>query len=392
MQNVSGSSLPVRYLQTKHHEEKSDMQIKFADEGHAYWVYSPFLKEWITNKNGYGTAPLISATTILNTYFPSPDYRRMAINIWNNQENRIKMETDPTYMYFGCKSVDDVMDKWGDGRLQGCRMHNTFEDMGNLLEFARDNPSHQDVLALYQAHDSLQGYREIRYFFEAMKLLGVDGVKRRFYRTEFLMANPALSISGMADGFLYDIENDYYVIIDYKRVKGGIKGDPMNGKPVETLAPSGRGQILPSFERLRKHSVNIYGCQLTLYKHLFEGMFPGRKVGAMYLIVVDSTKINKPGALKIHEVPLNKYDENITEVFQRRAWDILSDYSDTIPPTLTKELMKYLPKNTEVDVATEELPSIFSDGESTCDGGSVSGDCPPPKRTKLDNETTLPEN
>lgn len=356
--------LPVRFLKEKNKEEISDELIRFEDVGHRYWVYNTFLKEWVTNKDGCGTAPLISATSILNTYFPSTDFSRMAINIWNNTENRIKMETDSTYKYFGCKSIEDILAKWANGASEGTKMHNIFEDLANLIEYGREHPTAQDVLSLYLCGDKLQGYQEIRYFFKAMELLKVDGIKRRVYRTEFLMANPTLSISGMADGLLYDVEDDSYIIIDHKRVKGGLKGDPKNGKPIDKLSPSGRGQILPSFERLRKNSMNIYGCQLTLYKHLFEGMFPGRRVSGMYLIVVDSTKIGDDKALTIHEVPLNKYDENIAEVFHKRAFDILSDYSHSLPTALAKELLRYTPRRDDGDDDTDGLPSIFSDDEN----------------------------
>jgi hypothetical protein len=273
------------------------------------------------------------------------------------------MEQDTTYKYFGCKSVHDIMAKWSSGSTLGTKMHNHFEDLANLLEHSRATGDDTSLMAEYENTAMDPDYVEKQYFWKFIEQMGIDGKRRSFWRTEFLMWHDVLHISGMIDGLLYDHEKDHYIIIDYKRLGQGLKGDPVNGKPVEELSPSSRGRILPSFMRLRNNDANKYGCQLTLYKHMFEKMFPDKKVGGMYLVVVTSSLLGKPHALKIHEVPLTKYDQCIKEVFQHRAEDILENFSGTIHPNLTRKLIEYLPKSdaNEPDPAT--IPSIFSDDE-----------------------------
>lgn len=352
----------VRYLQTLNREEASDELIKFADEGHRYWAFSPFYKEWITNDGCEGGPPLVSTTTLLGNYWSPIDFKQLAAKIWNNQDNRIKMETDITYKYFGCKSVDDILAKWSTGSTLGTKMHNHFEDMANVVEWARKHgDADGSLMALYQNRNVDDGYQEVRYFFEACEQLGITSGKRKFWRTEFLMCHNVLHISGMADGILYDEEEDHYVIIDWKRVGGGLKGDPVNGKPVSQLSEASRGRILPSFEALRKHDTNKYGCQLTMYKHMFEFMFPDKKIGKIFLVVVDSKKVGKDDALKIHEVPLNKYDQCIKEVFEHRAKDIMDLHSSSVPIALARKLMDFFPPRGDNEPDPRDIPSVFSE-------------------------------
>lgn len=369
----------VRYLQTLNREEASDERIKFADEGHKYWAFSPFYKEWVTNDCGAGGPPVVSTTTLLGNYWSPVDFKKLAANIWNKPENRIKMESDITYKYFGCKSVDDILAKWSTGSTLGTKMHNHFEDMGNVVEWARDNgDTDGSLMALYQNRNVDDGYQEVRYFFEACEQLGITSCKRRFWRTEFLMWHSTLHICGMADGILYDPEEDHYVIIDWKRVGGGLKGDPANGKPVAQLSDASKGRILPEFVGMRKHDTNKYGCQLTLYKHLFEHMFPDKKIGKIYLVVVDSKKVGQDDALKITEVPLTKYDQAIKEVFEHRAKDIMDLHHNAVPIAMARKLMDFFPPLGDNEPDPSEIPSIFS--ESTDDDTGVIGS--PTKKRK----------
>lgn len=378
----------TRYLQTLNREKESDEHIKFTDEGHRYFAYSPFFKQWVTNDEGAGSAPVVSATTILGNYWAPIDFKMMAIKIWNKPENRIKMATDTTYKYFGCTSVDDILAKWSTGSTLGTKMHNHFEDMANILEWARaNNDADGSLMALYKNRNVDDGYQEVRYFFDACDALGITEGRRKFWRTEFLMWHDVLHISGMADGILYDEDEDHYIIIDWKRVKGGLKGDPVKGKPVHLLAASSRGRILPSFEKLRRNDQNKYGCQLTLYKHLFEHMFPDKKIGGMYLVVVDSNKVGKDEALKIHEVPLTKYDQCIEEVFLDRARMVMDTHSNTLPTVLARKVLDFFPPRGDDEVDPAEIPSIFSDtSEDESSGVEEEEQQPQQRKRKMDSD------
>lgn len=346
--STTHNTLPTRFLE-EYNKVDTDTKIRFEDEGHHYWLWSPYLSEWVSTKDGCGSANVISTTKVLGDYFPGADFTSMAARIWVNPKNRIAMETDITYKYYGCKSMEDIMNKWSEGATLGTKMHNLFEDLANLVEYDRVHPVNgpSQFKQLFESAEH-EDYNEKHYFLEFCEKFGIVEGKRRFWRTEFLMANPVLHISGMIDGLLYDVEDDSYIIIDYKRCKKGLERDPKNPrKQVHELKGNAVGQHLPSFKQLRNHNGNKYGCQLTLYKNLFEYMFPDKRVSGMYLIVVDSLKIGKPGCLDIVEVPLTKYQSCIDEAFAARADHILCAHEDGLPTELIRDLVGYLPKMDE---------------------------------------------
>lgn len=249
---------------------------------------------------------------------------------------RLKMETDPSYAYYGMKSAEDIIYKWGAGAREGTAMHAAFEDLTNLVAYEMDRPAGDSSLtADYKVTNPRSEYI---FFDEFCVRMGVRSGEREFYRTEMLMFDDRLHISGMADTFLYDKKTGGYIITDFKRMKGGLPSDPAKPrKPIESLAANSRGQNLPAFECLRNHSGNKYGCQLTLYKRLFEYMYPDRKVVGMFLVVIDSSKLDGD-ALQIHEVPMGKYETCIDQAFGQRALDILIHGGDSLPSALCEQL------------------------------------------------------
>jgi hypothetical protein len=328
---ASLSAETVRYLQ-KNPVKGSD-QIKFQDEGHKYWARSKYYDDWVSNSDGLGGLPLISATTVLDKYFHFDRYG-IALKIWNNPEKRHAMKYDMTSPYYGCESVHDIITKWSKGAEEGTKLHAHYEDMANILEYDKDNKPEEGVKLMRHLYDEerLVGFTEKSYFYEFVKQFGLDDPESgmRFYRTELLLWHDILHLSGTIDGLLYNEKDDSYVIIDWKRCKGGVKGDPVNPKkPVHLLAPGGRGFGLPAFECLRNNSMNRYGCQLTLYKNMFEHM-TGKRISGLYLVAIDSKLIGKKNALKIHHVPLTKYDECIRQAFEERAREMLGNCSDNL--------------------------------------------------------------
>ena len=316
-----------------------DIEIKFKEEGHKYYVYSKLLNKWCSSDEGCGSKPIISTTTILNRYFIPVDFETLARRIFVKVENRIAMENNVNYKYYGCKSIDDILKIWGKGALLGTKMHNTFEDIANLIEYYRHNDENFEKLKKSKIFKECE---EINYFIDFCKQFKILSGEIIFWRTEFLLANDILNISGMIDGILYDKKNDSYIIIDYKRIKGGLKIDPQNPrKSINQLGEKSKGRILPSFKLLRNNSGNKYGCQLTIYKNLFEFMFPEKKISGLFLIVVDSSKLGQKSGLKIHEVPLKKYQTCVNETFAHRSYEILSDCGDDLPNDLVKKLIKY---------------------------------------------------
>lgn len=309
-----------------------------------YFAFSKYLIDWVTSKEGCGSLPIISSTTILKKYFPEPDFSDMAFKVFAKAENRILMETDPSYKYYGCTCVQDILDLWSRGATDGTKMHNVFEDFANLVEHDRHNGEESKLFEQLYYDAQFEGYNEKAYFLEFCQKFGITEGKRRFWRTEILFWHDVLHCSGMADGVVYDTETDSYILIDWKRVKGGLKKDPKNPrKPTRELKLGSRAGGLPAFEEFRNTNLHKYSTQLTIYKHLFERTFPDKKISGLYLVVVDSLKLGKPDALEIFEVPLTKYDEAVGQAFVARAREILDAHGDALPSELAYELINFLP-------------------------------------------------
>lgn len=318
-------------------------RIKFEDEGHKYWAFSNYYTDWVSSKEGIGGMPLKSATGVLDKYFHF-DRDGMALNIWKKVENRYKMEYDPTYKYYGCKSVEDIIGKWSQGATDGTKMHAHYEDMANLLEYDKAHGGNGSKLIqnLY-AEAQLGGYHEKAYFYDFVKRFKIDdpGSGMSFYRTELLLWHEVLHLSGTIDGLLYNKNDDSYIIIDWKRCKGGVKLEGKSRKPVHQLAAGSRGRGLKAFLNLRNNKINRYGCQLTFYKKLFEHM-TGKRVSALYIVSVDSEKVGSPSAFKLINIPIDKYDECIRQAFEERAREMIAKCEDTLDDDHMDELIKFL--------------------------------------------------
>jgi hypothetical protein len=330
-------------------------KIKFQDDGHLYWAYSKYYQGWVATKDGMGGLPIVSCSGVLNLYFHYDRYA-IALRIWNKPKNRHAMEYDVTNRYFGCQSVEDVMNKWNAGRIAGTKLHAIYEDLANIVEYDRDHPVDEVVMSMQHIYvnKNLEGYDEKAYFYDFVKEFHIDdkssGVS--FYRTELCLWNDVLHITGTIDGLLYNAKDDSYIIIDWKRCKDGVKGDPKKGKPVHMLSPGGRGMGLDIFEGIRNNSMNRYGCQLTLYKKLFEHM-TGKRVSGMFIVAIDSKLVGKASALKIHTVPLNKFDEHIRQAFEVRAREMLSQCEATLDDDHMDKLIELIDEGDNIREAHE---------------------------------------
>lgn len=331
-----------RFLDSKNPIPGGD-KIKFQDEGHKYWAFSPYYTDWVSSKEGLGGMPLKSATGILDKYFHF-DRDGMALNIWKKVENRYKMEYDPTYKYYGCKSVEDIIGKWSQGATDGTKMHAHYEDMANLLEYDKETGGvGSNLMQNLYAEAQLGGYHEKAYFYEFVKRFKIDDPASgmSFHRTELLLWHDVLHLSGTIDALLYNKNDDSYIIVDWKRCKGGVKLEGKGRKPVHQLAAGSRGRGLKAFLNLRNNKINRYGCQLTFYKKLFEKM-TGKRVSALFIVSVDSEKVGTPSAFKLLNIPTDKYEECIRQAFEERAREMISTCENVLDDDHMDELIKYL--------------------------------------------------
>ena len=326
-----------RYLLYKNGSGES-ASIQFIESDHQYKAFSPWLGKWVDSKEGYPSLPVVSVTKLLETYFVSPDFHHMAQKIIDSEANQERIRNDPSYKYYQCFTVEDILNQWSQGSTLGTAMHAAFEDLSNITEYERDHHIESHQLRSLYTH-----IPEVQYFNEYCVHMGIFSGKRIFYRTEMLLFHDVLNICGMADTMLFDTSTGGYIITDFKRIKNGLVTDPIKpSKKIEDLAKSARGAHLPAFMKLRNHNTNKYGCQLTLYKTLFEYMNPDKRITGMYLVVIDSEKIGTEHALQISEVPIGKYDDCIQQLMGQRALDILREDPDSVPEQLREKLDSFL--------------------------------------------------
>ena len=331
----------TRYLEKKNYLEKHDALIKFFEEDHIYKAFNPFVMEWIISKQEHaGIQPMISSTEFLSQFFTKFDFKSLALRTWNNIEKRIEMEMDINSKYAGCKNVQDVQKVWSRGAELGTIMHARMEDMSNLVQYELDNHDKPIERVIANGPD----FPEREHFFEYLDHFGIASGQHEFFRSELLFYDPILHLSGCADTILFKPKDGTYVITDFKRLKKKIDRDPQNPrqKDVSKLSESGRGKLLPSFINTRNNSCNKYGLQLTLYKHLFERMNPGKKVSSIHLVVVNSSLIGEKGCLEIVEIPLHKFDKHIEEAFKYRAEELLGNSHKFLPTKWANALGKEL--------------------------------------------------
>jgi hypothetical protein len=285
-------------------------------------MFSNYYDGWVSTDTGLGGLPLVSASGILDKYFIFGG-GGAAIRVWNNPEARHKMEYDDKNKYHDCKCLADVEEVMNRPMYAGTKMHEHFEDLCNLFEYNKAHPGTN----LDQYLEGLKEYPEKAYFFDFVNAFKMTEPNADivFYRTELMLYHEVLHLTGTIDALLYNKRDNSYIIVDWKRCKGGVKGDPdpnrSGTKAVCDLAPSGRGARLEVFRNMRNNTMNRYGSQLTFYKNLFENM-TGERVSAMYIVAVDNTKIGKKAAFKIHNIPLDKYQEGIRQALEERALEM----------------------------------------------------------------------
>ena len=312
----------TRYLEKKNFMKQHDELIKFAETDHIYTAFNPFVHEFIKSRVVWnGVAPLISTTEFIGTFFPKVDFGALAIRTWNSVSRRIEMEMDVESKYKGCTSVKDIEAVWSQGRILGTKMHEQFEDLSNLFQYEKDNFDKP----IERLIGNTAIFPERRHFFEYLDYFEMQYGKHEFFRSELLFYDPIIHLSGCADTILYKPEDDTYVITDFKRMKTKLKRDPLRSKKsVKELGPGSKGKLLPAFKNVRNNACNKYGIQLTLYKHLFERMNPGKKISGLYLVVVSADKIGTDDALEIINIPLTKFDSCIRQAFRYRAEHLLA--------------------------------------------------------------------
>lgn len=305
----------------------SDKNIDFQEVGHVYRCFNVHLDKWIESKKFCSDlgCDLESVTGILKPFF-FDTYSMIAKRILKNAR-----VYDPSDRYFGCKTVEDVKERWIGGSIEGTKMHAIFEDYANIFEQQREFFQDDRLTTAYMR--KLVGYKEIRYLFEFMRKFRITEGTVRFFRTELRMYDPVLNVSGTIDVLLKDERDGEYIIIDYKRTPKIKVCDP---KKLRTTNPTSFGGYLPSMKAIHNCGYNHYALQLNLYRYILYHVY-GIRVKGMYLIIVNPTLIDDGQALEILKIPTGIYERAICELGDARAGMILNQGS-AITPELKQKL------------------------------------------------------
>lgn len=352
----------VRFLEAVNpieHEEN----VRFQDEGHKYTLQStlyPGAKiSNVLDAHDERLPPVVSTTVIKARYF-QPFRREFIARRLLNGAERAKRVNDPTYRYYKCHTMEDVIARWSTAMYKGTMMHAAFEDLANILEVERRMGTPGEPLfrldqrrrllregtrhSIWVYAQNVENMPELRYFFEfcvRMQMHRAGPSRYVFHRTELSMWNETLHLSGTIDALIRDTREGTYIIADWKRVRGGVKENPKRGKPMSQRSEGSRGLRLPFFKNLLSNSYNEYGFQTTIYRHMFESM-TGERVSDLLLVAVDSSIIGDDYALKIHPIPGDMMDEGYAAAAAERAGEMLEAYADTLSEEHKTKLRAYI--------------------------------------------------
>ena len=238
-------------------DELIEFHEVYGDELHIYIIKDP--------KNPSETLPRpVSVTTIIHSYFPHFDAKKVISGM-------MKSKNWPNSQYYGMEA-HEIEAQWdNNGKISsgaGTLMHANIEDFLNGKKIVCD--------------DTEYGYFET--FWNDFQL---KYPTLKPYRTEWLVFDEDILLSGSIDFILEDTVTGELAILDWKRSKE-IKGRD-------------REKGYKFFSALENCNYIHYSLQLNLYRHILETKY-NKKISFMMLVVLHP--INKD----YHCVPVNNVD------------------------------------------------------------------------------------
>lgn len=194
---------------------------------------------------------LISVTGFTHAFFKPFEKVERADGIIASATH-LSRKNQPSYKYKGCKTRDDVFQKWNEWRDLGSALHNNIE------------------LYLNNISSDIDEFNKIpfAYFRDFIEQSGF--CKWRHFRTEWPVFDEELALCGKIDYVGID-NNGHLIIIDWKRVDSlnvfAFKGE--KGLSILKDTPA---------SKLNEHS-----AQVNTYKYIIEKNY-GFKVSAMHLL------------------------------------------------------------------------------------------------------------
>lgn len=296
----------MNFLKIKNAHER-DSRIRFREEGHKYWIDNDdiFVK---------------SCTTVIGDFFEHFD-KEIAVNKILNSKNY----NEPTYKYYQM-SREDILKQWDDANKLGSFMHKCIENYFDNIE----NP----ILPIPEFNYFLS-------FFDDHK----DNWK--IYRTEWLIFDEDLQITGAIDAVFTD-ENGDLILVDWKRSNKIRKTGFDNLKAKEPI------------DHLDDCNFTKYSLQLNLYRRILERRY-AKKVIGMFLVVCH------PDNETYEKINVTFLTQEIDLIFKRREEELKNikmnlqnkKADSKIGTTIMKKELNLSPKQQEAYNMMKKGENVF---------------------------------
>jgi ATP-dependent exoDNAse (exonuclease V) beta subunit len=220
-----------------------DNRIKFEEEGHKYFI---------DGKSGY-----TSCTTWNHSLFPHFDGPAIAKRILKNR----KWKTDPEYKYYQ-QSEAEILNSWEENRDRAATA-------GTLL--------HLNVEKHYNGVPVEDDSIEFGYFKNFLR----DHPHLHAFRSEWLIFDEEIRISGSVDMVFWDSKNEQYHIYDWKK-----------SKAIEYESAYNKTAIVDVLRDIPDTNFWHYSLQLNTYKYILEKNY-GIKIHDLCLVVMHEDNASK---------------------------------------------------------------------------------------------------
>ena len=232
-----------------------DANIRFQEEGHKYTI--------LTDPDSKYT----SCTTWNHTHFAPFDSDAIIASIMSGKN------WNPSNKYWG-QTADQIKRQWASSgtaaATAGTKMHYEIECFINgsssQIPLLPNKYTHQDLLNLYQETQQERGV-EWDFFLQFVR----DTPHLVPYRTEWLIYDEQVKISGSIDMVYENQEDGTLAIYDWKRCKAIAKNGFNKWATTECIS------------HLPDSNFWHYALQLNTYKTILERNY-GRQVSGMYLV------------------------------------------------------------------------------------------------------------
>jgi hypothetical protein len=258
LQDVSPlATIPApKYLDQKY-AHAWDQRIVFVDEPHLYFIDG-------------SCKHIISVTTMVSAFFPKFDAEGQSVSTFNGKTFRDTVHR-PSHKYHGCKSPEDIRDKWTWWANLGTMFHANVESLFNKEPF-EIHPENEEP------------FRQFKELFS-----DEDWVDWEPFRTEWSIFDPETLVAGQIDFLgMQNPANGHVVIIDWKRCES--IGDCCFNR-FRGLPPTIGFGVCSQLENSKWVK---YSLQLNFYKYILEKNY-GLYVKKMYLVQCHP-KLKKKGA------------------------------------------------------------------------------------------------